>query len=585
MENYRQKNKMMHEEILEDAQKIKRHLVALGENVDLQAIYELLQNSGPDYKLEHIINMITENWNSGYQNNLDEKEVSIIDLSTITDEPGIHHSSNQVPKTENIQDEYTETSDASSDYDDRDDYYASTNWDDISVVDTVRRPTSLPLEPCDIASSSNHNSEVIPSDVDFLEENNNDPNNNLGFLLQEFQETSSDINHERKDSNIESCVKVIEKPDSPKPGCSKDSHDMFIPHKYSKLHIEAEQINALLPRLKHNIIYKTLLRNSNTRNRIELTLWDLLPEKRPKPQISSKRKLLDDICSMEDKKNIADMFEDDTEITENPHSPHKKHPHIKKRISDQVITESDEIVNTSQQSAVPKTKTNLSKIDRSDNNTDICNVSDKDKPVLQINTITKESQLITESSIVPYKAGTDKTAPRNHSTIILRPSKLTLTSKNATLKSSLVPTPILSPPKFKITKNNKQTFMQDAIIPNQNPRKSAILKPNVEEHVTLDTPTNRENIQTSNTNTVQLQSLVDLTKGNTTILQDEITPNVKTERTNLSENNPSHSSQSCSTKDIHILSTVEDNNSEVKDLKQEGDDINTFQVCSKKHEE
>lgn len=586
---------MMYEEILEDAQEIKRRLVALGENVDLNAICELLQNSGPDYKLEHIINMITENWSSDCQNNLDEAGTPIIDLSSITDKSEIY-GNDKVPKIESIQEEYTEVSDASSDYDDRDDYYASTNWDDISVVDTVTRSIPSPLEACDIApSSSNHNSEAtaIPPDVDVLEENNNDPNNNLGFLLQECQDVSSEIDHERRDSNVMSCVEIIEKPESPKPGCSKDSHDMFVPHKYSRLHTEAEQINVLLPRFKRNIIYKTLWHNCNAKNRVELTLWDLLPERRPKPQIPSKRKLLDDMCSMERKKNIADMsISDDAKIThfysEKPHLADltcpKKYPHVKKHMPDEVIIEDNTIIDTSQQNVVSTTKPKLYKTDKSGNDINICNVSDKEKPALsEVYTKMEELQETVENPEVPHKVEAGEMVRHNHSTTILRPSRLTLVSNNkyTTLKSSSVPTSILSPPKFKIVKNDKQ--VQSAIVPTQNSGKSTGLKQNTEEHATLGTPANGKNIQASDVNTTQ--SLIILTENNTIISQDKTVPIVKTKTTKLSEDITSRSSQSCSIKNIHTLITVQNANnskSEVKDLKQKGNDINTSQVCSRR---
>ncbi|XP_032665567.1 uncharacterized protein LOC116841583 isoform X2 [Odontomachus brunneus] len=580
---------MMYEEILEDAQQVKRTLMVLGENVDLNAICELLQNSGPDYKLEDIINMITENWSSDRQNNLDEAGTPIVDLSSITDKSVIYDD----PTIENIQEEYAEISDASSDYDDRDDYYASTNWDDISVVDTVTRSIPSPLEACDIASSSsNHNSEVtvIPPDVDVLEENNNDPNNNLGFLFQEFPDISSDIDHERRDTNVKSCAEIVEKPESPKPGCSKDSHDTFIPLKYSRLHTEAEQINVLLPRLRRNIIYKTLWHNCNAKNRIELTLWDLLPERRPKPQIPSKRKLLDDMCSMEHKKNIADMaISDDAKIThsysEKPHSVCKKYPHVKKHISDEIIIEDNTIIDTSQQNVDSTTKVKLYKTDKSGNDVNTCNISDKEKSASsEVDTKTEELQITVENPIIPHKAGAGETVRHNHSTTILRPSKLTLgpNNKYMTLKSSSVPTSILSPPKFKIVKNYKQ--VPPAIVPTRNSGKSAMLKQNTEEHATLATSANGKNTQTSDVNTTQ--SLINLTENNTIISQDKTVLIVKTE-TKLSEDNTSHT-QSCSTKNVHTLSTVQDTNSsksEVKNLKQEGNDINTSQVMPSTSEE
>ncbi|XP_014486836.1 PREDICTED: uncharacterized protein LOC106750780 isoform X3 [Dinoponera quadriceps] len=665
---------MMYEKILEDAQEIKRRLSALGENVNEDAICELLQSCGPNYELEHIINMITENWNPDRQNDLDETGTSITDISSIIDKSEIH-GNDKISNLEDFIQEYAETSDASSDYDDRDDYYTATNWDDISVVDTVTRSISSPLEPCD-TSSSNHNSEAIavPPEVEFLEENNNDPNNNLDSvqILQELQNNSPDV-YDRRDSSIESCVGFTGKPESPKPGCSKDSHDTFIPHKYSKLHSEAEQINVLLPRFKHDVIYETLRYNCNAKNRIELTLWDLLPDRRPKPQIPSKRKLVDDVYHTDHKKNLAEIPEDDVEITfiqsmEKPHSTCKKHSHTKKHVTDVILVENDTISDASQQSVVPFTKAKLNKIDKSDNNIDTCSVSDKNKlyesttimeeplsPACKKDPHTKKHQtdilvengMITDASqqgVVPTTkvklSKTDKsgdnidtcsvsdkeeldestikekllpkvdikneelqcmvtedlqvilqkerageTIQHNYFTAVplLRPSKLTYISnhKYIPLRPSLVPTPILSPPKFKIPKDRKPISTRLMMVPIQNPGKSAVLKQNTEEDVSLDTPANRRNNQTSDVNIAQSRSFVDLTQENITNSQDKTVLNVKTENTKLSKNNPSHSLQPNSTKNIPILNTIKDVNSsksEVKDLEPERRDNNTPQV-------
>ncbi|EFN86040.1 uncharacterized protein LOC105181804 [Harpegnathos saltator] len=597
---------MTHEKIREDAQEIRRRLSELGENLDEDAICDLLQSFDPHYKLEHIINLITENWSSDCQNN--EAETSTINLTSIIKESKVQHDNDKIFKFESVQEEYNEISDASSDYDDRDVYYASTNLDDISVIDTVTRSIPSPLKPCDNVSSSNYNGEAtnfseVTGDLEnlrrcpeeFLEENNNDPNNNLGSVLifPEFENNSPDIDHERKDSNVESFVEFFEKPESPKPGCSKDSHDTFLSPKLSRLHTEAEQINVLLPKLSHHIIYKTLWHNYNAKNRIELTLWDLLPERRPKPQVPSKRKLLDDTYSMECKKNIADISKDDLKVVDNRleklQSVSKKDSHIEEHTIDEIMIEDDTITDTSHQDTVSTAKIKLSKMNKSNNDIDICNVSDKEKSISsKVDTENKELQLAKDAPIL-YETVEGEIEEINHSKSILRPSKLTYIPNNkyTTFKSSSLQTAILSPPKFKIPKDRKQTTTRFVMVPIQNPKKSTELRQNTEGHAPLDTSADRRNIQASDVNITQLDSSIDLKEDDATTSQDKTVPNIKTESAKLSKNNTSHDLQSNNTENIPTLNIVKDVNSKskVKNLRQEGIDVNTTQVMASTNEE
>lgn len=52
-------------------------------------------------------------------------------------------------------------------------------------------------------------------------------------------------------------------------------------YNFDEIEQEARQICNLLPKYKYEIVYKALHRNYKAENRIELTLWDLLPNKRP----------------------------------------------------------------------------------------------------------------------------------------------------------------------------------------------------------------------------------------------------------------------------------------------------------------
>lgn len=643
---------MTYQEILEDAQEIKRRLLALGENVDENTICELLQSSGPDYKVEHIISMITNNWNTD-QNSLDETGTSVIDLSSVIDKSETQYSNVIIPKIESTQEEYFDMSDSSSNYDDSDDYYASTNLDDISAVDTVTRSIPSPLEPCDNTSSSNHNDSeamALPTEVECLEENNNDPNNNLDSaqILQELHSNSVDM-------------EVVKKPDSPKPGCSKDSNDTFVSHKYSKLlHTEADQINVLLPRLKRNIIYKTLRHNCNAKNRVELTLWDLLPEKRPKPQISSKRKLSDDVYYVGSKINITELSDDDddTEVTYvdsvKPQAAHKKHSHVKKytivevpgentsadasqqnvvtteksgiqeknstkvvqheankAVAENNCTTVHEEPSTSsgrqvlpqstvrheepstsaannvhvceQSKSIVNTVTSESKVDKSDNNIDTCNISDKEKPVSsEINIKSEKLQLNTESSVAQPKEGASGTVHDSRSTTVLRPPKLTFISniERASLKPSFLPALILSPPKLKISRNNDQVSTQIIRIPAQNPKK-VISKQNTDEHMSLGTSVNKRNIQASDgVSIVQSHATANLTENNLSVSRDKTLSNVETGSIKLSETNMLHNLQPNCTKPIIVKPIiVNSSKSEVKNSGQGGNGISKSQVC------
>ncbi|KAL0103681.1 hypothetical protein PUN28_017738 [Cardiocondyla obscurior] len=85
---------------------------------------------------------------------------------------------------------------------------------------------------------------------------------------------------------------------NPLPGCSKDSDDKSLncastSSTSGNLLKEAKQIQALLPRFSNYLIYKTLSANQLAKNRVELTLWDLLPTQRPVPLVVGKRKSSD----------------------------------------------------------------------------------------------------------------------------------------------------------------------------------------------------------------------------------------------------------------------------------------------------
>ncbi|KAK2585538.1 hypothetical protein KPH14_010180 [Odynerus spinipes] len=195
----------------------------------------------------------------------------------------------------------------SSDSDDEDNsYYVTTVWDmsDIEVLSPSPLTTSSPTyngeAPC-----------IILDNTEILEENNNDPNNNLGFIeIPQESISSTNINEISKDQSNK--IDHSRELRSPVPGCSKDIDIIDNCKKYSLCHKMYEKvtlISTLLPDIELDLIAKTLAKNQYAKNYIELTLWDLLHKKRPAPQILSKRRLVDDTCVIERKKPVSKKFD------------------------------------------------------------------------------------------------------------------------------------------------------------------------------------------------------------------------------------------------------------------------------------
>ncbi|KOC63145.1 E3 ubiquitin-protein ligase RNF216 [Habropoda laboriosa] len=68
----------------------------------------------------------------------------------------------------------------------------------------------------------------------------------------------------------------------------------------AKLKEEAHQICTILPTFKYESVYAKLYENRYAENRVELSLWDLLPQKRPMVKFPFKRKLTDDTSQCEE---------------------------------------------------------------------------------------------------------------------------------------------------------------------------------------------------------------------------------------------------------------------------------------------
>ncbi|XP_012288793.1 hyphally regulated cell wall protein 3 [Orussus abietinus] len=178
------------------------------------------------------------------------------------------------------------------------------------MLNTFQKRTS-PIGGIEESSISREN-EALP--VDMIEENNNDPNNNLD-PIQMLNQDEEDSLHRSIDS-----IELIDvdqmSANNPQPGCSKDSvfiensSDDFssLSRKYNSKHSksiveEASMIGQLLPRISLSLIYLHLLNNRHARNRIEITLWDVLPRKRPHPIPHRKRYSHEDLCPLKSKKS------------------------------------------------------------------------------------------------------------------------------------------------------------------------------------------------------------------------------------------------------------------------------------------
>ncbi|XP_076622930.1 uncharacterized protein LOC143342687 isoform X2 [Colletes latitarsis] len=174
---------------------------------------------------------------------------------------------------------------SSDTYSDTDDSY-SVNCDEFQEPSS---PLDVNIEFCGAISNANDDSSCSVVDIEILEENNNDPNNNLDSIerFQEQVNSSSEPPDNRQRMKSVKCLNI------PTPGCSKDFDETKSDHSLDiKLQEEVTQICNLLPKLKYKLVYATLRKNREAENRVELSLWDLLPNKRPTVKFPLKRKLL-----------------------------------------------------------------------------------------------------------------------------------------------------------------------------------------------------------------------------------------------------------------------------------------------------
>ncbi|XP_012523020.1 uncharacterized protein LOC105828962 [Monomorium pharaonis] len=216
------------------------------------------------------------------------------------------------PKTPNTSIEVKYVSDEIIDVpsdsdDDRDYYYCDTtdSLNDISIINTVR-PANDSTPSCSFSSTDE---KLLSSSKNQVVASGDKPvalvNDQLQDGAEVMVENNNDILYTMSKKGMFSSM--------PKLGYSRDSDNAspklelsYGSSIWDELLKDAKLIHALLPRFNQRLIYKTLCNNQHARNRIELTLWDLLPEERPQPQILQKRKYSSsDVCLIEHKKNTS----------------------------------------------------------------------------------------------------------------------------------------------------------------------------------------------------------------------------------------------------------------------------------------
>lgn len=142
--------------------------------------------------------------------------------------------------------------------------------------------TNVELHMDTCKTDNNHNTCAMSS-RESLENNNNDSNNDLDFIHKSQKQTdiiSLSQSGIYKTKSIESLSNTS----------LSDSNDYQI----TKIKEKAHQICTLLPIYEYDRVFGILYKNRYAENYIELSLWDLLPTKRPAIKISCNMKFVDD---------------------------------------------------------------------------------------------------------------------------------------------------------------------------------------------------------------------------------------------------------------------------------------------------
>ncbi|XP_018057695.1 PREDICTED: uncharacterized protein LOC108693320 [Atta colombica] len=405
------------------------------------------------------------------------------------------------------------------------------SYDDISIINTVNKTIiDEPIFSCSASQLNGNNDNIsLINEIHVLSTGNDrqaaDVNNKIQDRPKDIEENNNVLYIKKKRLN------------SSTPECSKYSEDTFLDMKdfYNLSNIDelikdAKLIHALLPRYSYHSIHRKLTINRFARNRIELTLWDLLPKERPLPQFLKKRKCSNKISFIDHKKNFHIFLQED-QVDTNTALRKKEQLCMKNEvIADNrkleniaLVSSTDENnemkknmsevaasnnMNDINQSIIPFKKTKLNhKSDESitsvkdDNNTCNINIVPNSKIFAspEVGTESKELHSIKHSEVrKTYESDRHSEFYKVHK--VVAPAKLTLQSNFTTQKGEKFHkpiTPILSPPKLKVlTKNTISTMSPIAVsipicsIPKRmgptnimKQNKSIIVRPNLNEPI------------------------------------------------------------------------------------------------------
>ncbi|KYN41887.1 hypothetical protein ALC56_03708 [Trachymyrmex septentrionalis] len=429
-------------------------------------------------------------------------------------------------------------SDTDSSVDSSENFFENSNdsYDDISIINTVNKTNiDEPISSCSTSQLNGNN-------------NNTSLTNEIHVLTTGSGRQATDVNNKIQDrpkedieeNNNDVLFVKRKRLNKSRPGCSKDSENTFLEMKdfynssnMDELLKDAKLIHALLPssRYSYHLIYRMLSSNRFARNRIELTLWDLLPTERPLPQYLKRRKCSDEINFIEHKKKSHISLQED-QIDTNTALGKKEQLCAKNEIiadnrkseniafvsstgeNDEMIENMSEVAasnntNNINQSTIPLKKAKLNhKSDESTtsvkdgSNTSNINIVPNSKIFTssEVGTESKELHSIDNSEVKKtYESDRHSELYKVHK--VVAPAKLTLQSNFTTPKGEKFhkpTTPVLSPPKLKIlTKNTISTMSPIAVsipicsIPKKEPtnimkqNKPIIVHPNLNEPIIL----------------------------------------------------------------------------------------------------
>ncbi|KAG5320815.1 RN216 ligase, partial [Pseudoatta argentina] len=468
-------------------------------------------------------NISEQSGTSNFPECIDAEVVGNPGSSTMKVQSEIANKVFKQPKALNFSRKYpsAEVIDVSSDSDTSDDFFKNSenssenssencfensndSYDDISIINTVNKTIiDEPIFSCSTSQLNGNNDNIsLTNEIHVLTTGSDRQAANVNNKIQDrpkedIEENNNDVLYiKRKRLNIS------------RSGCSKDSEDTFLDAKdfyrlpsIDELQKDAKLIHALLPRYSYHSIHRKLVIHRFARNRIELTLWELLPKKRPLPQYLKKRKCLDEINFIEHEENshfflLEDQVDINTALGKKEQLCAKNEVIANDRKSKNIefvssLGENDEMkknmsevaasnnMNDTNQSIIPLKKTKLNhKSDESiisvkdGSNTSNINIVPNSKIFTspEVCTESKELHSIKNSEVRKMYE------PDRHSEFykvrkVVAPAKLTFPNTQKDLfpntheKFHKPTTPLLSPPKLKVLKNTSTMLPIDVSIP------------------------------------------------------------------------------------------------------------------------